>query len=189
MQEIGLLKEARGKRCHTVLLKLQRKGFSVLKRYKDAKNNIFPSNSVKRRLFMKGKWPKMPLGLLKEARGKRCHTVLIKLQRKGFLVLKRYKDAKITYFLRTRLKDGHLWKESDLRCPLDQGDSFSLLFLISTWTWFRFYRLPFTEKKSYAKKQLLFTLLYLTRVWICVYFLVVLQLCFDFEARVWLVIR
>ena len=55
MQEIGLLKEARGKRCHTVLIKLQRKGFLVLKRYKDAKNNIFPSNSLKRRLFMKGK--------------------------------------------------------------------------------------------------------------------------------------
>ena len=33
------------------------------------------------------------------------------------------------------------------------------------------------------------TLLYLTQVWICVNFLVVLQLCFDFEARVWLCIR
>ena len=46
MQEIGLLKEARGKRCHTFLSKLQRKGFLVLKRYRDAKNNIFSSNSV-----------------------------------------------------------------------------------------------------------------------------------------------
>ena len=34
-----------------------------------------------------------------------------------------------------------------------------------------------------------FTLLYLTQVWICVHFLVVLQLCFDFEALVWLRIR
>ena len=73
-----------------------------------------------------------------------------------------------------------------MHAPLDQGDSFLLLFLISTWTWFLFYRLPFTGKKSYAKKQLLSTLLYLTQVWICVYSLVVLQLCFDFEARVWL---
>ena len=64
-----------------------------------------------------------------------------------------------------------------------------LLFLISRWTWFLFYCLPFTGKKSYAKKQPLSTLLYLTQVWICVYFLVFLQLCFDFEARVWLVIR
>ena len=76
-----------------------------------------------------------------------------------------------------------------MHAPLDQGDSFLLLFLISTWTWFLFYRLPFTGKKSYAKKQLLSTLLYLTQVWICVYSLVVLQLCFDFEARVWLGIR
>ena len=90
MQEIGLLKEARGKRCHTILSKLKRKGFLVLKRYKDAKNNIFSSKSVKRCLFMKRK--------------------------------------------------------------LDQGDSFLLLFLISTWTWFLFYRLPFSGKKSYAKK-------------------------------------
>ena len=41
--------------CHTILSKLQRKRFLVLKRYKDAKNNIFSSNSVKRHLFMKGK--------------------------------------------------------------------------------------------------------------------------------------
>ena len=128
-----LLKEARGKRYQTIL-KLQLKEFLVLKRYKDAKHNILPSNSDKRRLFMKGNW----------VTG----------------------DA-----------------------PLDQGDSILLLFLISRWTWFLFYRLPFTGKKSYAKKQLLSTLLYLTQVWICVYFLVVLQLCFDFEARVWLVIR
>ena len=53
--EFGLLKGARGKRCHTILSKLQRKGFFVLTRYKDAKNNIFSSNSGKRRLFMKGK--------------------------------------------------------------------------------------------------------------------------------------
>ena len=38
MQEIGLLKEARGKRCHTIVRKPQRKGFLVLKRYKDEKN-------------------------------------------------------------------------------------------------------------------------------------------------------
>ena len=56
--------------------------------------------------------------------------------------------------------------------PLDQGDSFLLLFLISRWTWFLFYRLPFTGKKSYGKKQLFSTLLYLTQVWICAYFLV-----------------
>ena len=55
MQEIGLLKEACGKRCHTILSKLQRKGFLVLKRYRDAKNNIFSSNLVKRCLFMEGK--------------------------------------------------------------------------------------------------------------------------------------
>ena len=55
MQEIGLLEEARGKRCHTILSKLQRKGFLVLKRYRDAKNNIFSSNSVKRCLFKEGK--------------------------------------------------------------------------------------------------------------------------------------
>ena len=55
IQEIGLLKEARGKRCHTILSELQRKGFLVLKCDKDAKNNIFSSNSVKRRLLMKGK--------------------------------------------------------------------------------------------------------------------------------------
>ena len=55
MQEIGLLKEARGKRYHTILTKLQRKGFLVVKRYRDAKNNIFSSNSVKRCLFMGGK--------------------------------------------------------------------------------------------------------------------------------------
>ena len=36
---------------------------------------------------------------------------------------------------------------------------FVLFFLISIWTWFLFYRLPFTGKKSYAKKQLLSTLL------------------------------
>ena len=42
-------------------------------------------------------------------------------------------------------------------------------------------------KKTYTKKQLLSTLL--SQVWICFYFLVVLQLCFHFEARVWLVIR
>ena len=59
MQEIGLLKEARGKRYHTILSKLQLKGFLDLKRYKDAKNNIFSSNSVKRCLFMKEKWRKM----------------------------------------------------------------------------------------------------------------------------------
>ena len=40
MQEIGVLKKARGKRCHTILSKLQHKGFSVLKHYKDAKNSI-----------------------------------------------------------------------------------------------------------------------------------------------------
>ena len=39
MQGTGLLKEARGKRCHTTVSKLQRKGFLVLKRYKDAKNH------------------------------------------------------------------------------------------------------------------------------------------------------
>ena len=50
-------------------------------------------------------------------------------------------------------------RESDVRCPLNQGDSFLLLFPISTWTWFVFYRLLFTGKKSYAKKQLLATLL------------------------------
>ena len=55
MQEIGLLKEARGKRCHTILSKLQQKEFLVLKRYRDAKNNIFSVNSVKRCLFMEGK--------------------------------------------------------------------------------------------------------------------------------------
>ena len=53
--EIGLLNGARGKSCHTILSKLQRKGFFVVTRYKDAKNNIFSSNSGKRRLFMKGK--------------------------------------------------------------------------------------------------------------------------------------
>ena len=56
-----------------------------------------------------------------------------------------------------------------------------------TWKWFLFYCLPFRGKKSYAKRQLLST--YLTQVWIYVYLLVVLQLCFDFEAQVWLVIR
>ena len=55
MQELGLLKEAPGKRCHTILSKLQRNGFLVLKRYRDAKNKIFSSNSVKRCLFMEGK--------------------------------------------------------------------------------------------------------------------------------------
>ena len=55
MQGIGLLKEARSKRCHTTVSKLQGKGFLVLKRYKDAKTNIFSSNSGKRRLCMKGK--------------------------------------------------------------------------------------------------------------------------------------
>ena len=55
MQEIALLKKTRGKRFHTILNKLQRKGFLVLKRYKDAKNNLFSSNSGKRRFFMKGK--------------------------------------------------------------------------------------------------------------------------------------
>ena len=55
MQEIGLLKEARGKRYHTILSKLRGKGSLVLKRSKDAKTNIFPSNSGKRRLPMKGK--------------------------------------------------------------------------------------------------------------------------------------
>ena len=53
--EIGLLKEVRGKRCHTVFSKLLRKGFFVLTRSKGAKNNIFSSNSGKRHLFMKGK--------------------------------------------------------------------------------------------------------------------------------------
>ena len=52
-----------------------------------------------------------------------------------------------------------------------------------------FHMLPFTGKKRYAKKQLLSTLLYLTQVWIGVYSLVVLQLCFDAESRVWLGIR
>ena len=55
LHEIGLSKGVRGKRCHTIFSKLQRKGFFVLKRYKDAKNNISSSNSGKRRLFMKGK--------------------------------------------------------------------------------------------------------------------------------------
>ena len=55
MQEIGILKEARGKRCHTILSKLQGKGFLVLKCYRDAKNNTFSSNSVKRCLFMEEK--------------------------------------------------------------------------------------------------------------------------------------
>ena len=41
--EIRLLKGTRGKRCHTILIKLQRKGFFVVIRYKDAKNNIFSS--------------------------------------------------------------------------------------------------------------------------------------------------
>ena len=61
-----------------------------------------------------------------------------------------------------------------------------MLFRVSTWKWFLFYRLPLTGKKSYAKKQLLLALLFLTQVWILfyVYFLVVLQLCFDLEARV-----
>ena len=55
MEEIGLLKEARGERCHIILGKLQQKGFLVLKRYKDAKNNLFSLNLGKRRLCMKGK--------------------------------------------------------------------------------------------------------------------------------------
>ena len=54
-KKVGLLKEAPGKRCHTILSKLQQKEVLVVKRYKDAKNNIFSSNSVKRCLFMKGK--------------------------------------------------------------------------------------------------------------------------------------
>ena len=65
MQEIGLLKEACGKRCHTILSKLQQKGFLDVKCYKGVKNDIFSSNSGKRRLFMKGKWRKV-LHLIKE---------------------------------------------------------------------------------------------------------------------------
>ena len=45
------------------------------------------------------------------------------------------------------------------------------------------------EKLRSTAAFLNFTLLYLTQVWICVHFLVVLQLCFDFEALVWLRIR
>ena len=55
--------------------------------------------------------------------------------------------------------------------PLDEGDSFLLLFLRSRWTWFLFYRLPFTGKKRYAKKQLFSTLIYLTQVWIWTFWL------------------
>ena len=55
LHEIGLFWEARGRRFHTVLHKLQRKGFFVPTGYRDAKNVIFSSNSGKRRLFMKGK--------------------------------------------------------------------------------------------------------------------------------------
>ena len=104
---------------------------------------------------------------------------------RGFWPLNGTKMRKIIYFLRRLFMKGN-WVTWD--APLDQGDSFLLLFLISRWTWFLFYLLPFTGKKSYAKKQLFSTLLYLTQVWICAYFLGVLQLCFDFEARVWLVI-
>ena len=44
------------------------------------------------------------------------------------------------------------------------------------------------RKERYAKKQLLSTLLYLKQVCIFVYLVVVVQVCFHFEARVWLVI-
>ena len=55
LHEIGLIKEAHGKRCQTILSKLQRQGFFVVTRNIDAKNSIFSSNSGKRRLFLKGK--------------------------------------------------------------------------------------------------------------------------------------
>ena len=54
-KELGFLKEARSKRCHTTVSKLQRNGCFVLKRYKDAKNYLISSNSGKRRLCIKGK--------------------------------------------------------------------------------------------------------------------------------------
>ena len=39
------------------------------------------------------------------------------------------------------------------------------------------------RKEKLRGKALLLALVFLTKVWIYVYFLVVLQLCFDFEAR------
>ena len=54
-KKVGLLKDAPGKRCRTILSKLQQKGVLVVKHYKDAKDYIFSSKSVKRCLFMKGK--------------------------------------------------------------------------------------------------------------------------------------
>ena len=60
---------------------------------------------------------------------------------------------KIKYLLPNQVNDDYLWKESDLRCLLDRGDSFLLLFLISTYTRtsFLFKRLPCTEKKGTLK--------------------------------------
>ena len=58
---------------------------------------------------------------------------------------------KIKYLLPNQVNDDYLWKESDLRCLLDRGDSFLLLFLISTRTSFLFKRLPCTGKKGTLK--------------------------------------
>ena len=48
------------------------------------------------------------IGLLRKHVAKDAHTIVSKLQQKGFLVLKRYKDAKNIYFLQTRVKDVYL---------------------------------------------------------------------------------
>ena len=60
---------------------------------------------------------------------------------------------KIKYLLPNQVNDDYLWKESDLRCLLDRGDSFLLLFLISTRTSFLFKRLPCTGKKGTLKSS------------------------------------
>ena len=94
---------------------------------------------------------------------------------------------KLNYLLPNQVNDDYLWTESDLRCLLDRGDSFLLLFLISTRTSFLFKLSAMYRRERYAKKQLLSTLLYLKQVCIFVYLVVVVQVCFHFEARVWLV--
>ena len=81
------------------------------------------------------------IGLLKKVRGKRFYTILSKQQQKGFSVLKHYKDAKSSIFSPNSGKR-HLFMKG--KC---------------TWKWFLFYCLPLRGKKSYAKRQLLSTLL------------------------------
>ena len=108
---------------------------------------------------------------------------LVSCNERGFFVVTCYKDAKNNIFSSNSGKDIYICKESDLRCP---ARSRRKLFVVVSSKYMEMVPLlspAINRKEKLREKVLLLALLFLTQVWIYVYFLVVLQLCFDFEAR------